>query len=109
MADRKLATIRRVERVDDIPGKDRIGLAHIDGWTVIVQKADIHADDLVCFIEIDSVLPDAPWCDFLKDHRIRTMKLAKVLSQGIAFPLSIFEYYGTLIKDEEGKIIGVDI
>ena len=89
MSDRKLATIRRVSSVDDIVGKDRIGLAHIDGWTVIVQKSDIHAGDLVVFCEIDSVLPDAEWCSFLKDHRIRTMKMAGCLSQGIAFPLTI--------------------
>lgn len=89
MAERKLATIRRVSAVDDIPNKDRIGLAHIDGWTVIVQKEQIHAGDLVVFCEIDSVLPDAEWCSFLKDHRIKTMKMAGCLSQGIAFPLSI--------------------
>ena len=93
MADRKLATIRRVSAVDDIPKKDRIGLAHIDGWTVIVQKEQIHAGDLVVFCEIDSVLPDAEWCSFLKDHRIRTMKMAGCLSQGIAFPLSILPVY----------------
>lgn len=89
MADRKLATIRRVSAVNDIPNKDRIGLAHIDGWTIIVQKEQIHADDLVVFCEIDSVLPDEEWCSFLKDHRIKTMKMAGCLSQGIAFPLSI--------------------
>jgi len=88
--ERQLATIRRVSQVDGIPNKDRIGLAHIDGWTVIVQKADIHANDLVVFCEIDSVLPDAEWCSFLKDSkRIKTMKMAGCLSQGIAFPLSI--------------------
>ena len=88
--ERQLATIRRVSQVDDIPNKDRIGLAHIDGWTVIVQKADIHANDLVVFCEIDSVLPDAEWCSFLKDSKhIKTMKMAGCLSQGIAFPLSI--------------------
>lgn len=99
MADRKLATIRRVSEVHDIPNKDRIGLAQIDGWTVIVQKSDIHAGDLVVFCEIDSVLPDAEWCSFLKDHRIRTMKMAGCLSQGIAFPLSILPPGVTL---EEG-------
>ena len=89
MAERKLATIRKVGAVDNIPGKDRIALAHIDGWTVIVQKSDIHAGDLVVFCEIDSILPEAEWSSFLKDRHIKTMKMAGCLSQGIAFPLSI--------------------
>lgn len=108
MAERKLATIRRVSAVDDIPNKDRIGLAHIDGWTVIVQKEQIHANDLVVFCEIDSVLPDAPWCDFLKDHRIRTMKMAGCLSQGIAFPLSILPDGVDVVEgDDVTEILGV--
>lgn len=108
MAERKLATIRRVSAVSDIPNKDRIGLAHIDGWTVIVQKEQIKPNDLVCFIEIDSVLPDAEWCSFLKDHRIRTMKMAGCLSQGIAFPLSILPD-GVSVEegDDVTEILGV--
>lgn len=108
MGERKLATIRKVSAVDPIPNKDRIGLAHIDGWTVIVQKADIHAGDLVVFCEIDSVLPDAEWSSFLKDRHIKTMKMAGCLSQGIAFPLSILPSSG---KYEEGddvtEVLGV--
>ena len=108
MSERKLATIRRVSAVHDIPGKDRIGLAQVDGWTVIVQKADIHAGDLVVFCEIDSVLPNEEWCSFLKDHRIRTMKMAGCLSQGIAFPLSILpDGLDVMEGDDVTEILGV--
>lgn len=86
---RQLATIKRITSVADIPNKDRIGLAVIDGWTVIVQKAEFKPDDLCVFCEIDSLLPDAEWCSFLKDHHIRTMKMAGCISQGICFPLRI--------------------
>ena len=109
MAERKLATIRRVSRVDDIPGKDRIGLAHIDGWTVIVQKADILPGSLCVFCEIDSLLPsDAEWCSFLKDKHIRSMKMSGCISQGIAFPLSILpDGLDVLEGDDVTEILGV--
>jgi len=39
-------------------------------------------------VEIDSVLPERPEFEFLrsKDFRIKTMKMAGVISQGICFP-----------------------
>ena len=86
---RQLATIKRIATVSDILNKDRIGLATIDGWTVIVQKSEFKPGDLCVFCEIDSLLPDAEWCSFLKDRHIRTMKMAGCISQGICFPLSI--------------------
>ena len=108
--ERKLATVRQISTISDIPGKDRIALAMVDGWSVIVQKAEFRPGDLCVFFEIDSVLPDAEWCSFLKDHRIRTMKMAGCLSQGIVFPLSIMENYGELIcgngDPEDNSIIG---
>lgn len=106
MAERKLATVRKISTISDIPGKDRIALAMVDGWSVIVQKAEFKPDDLCVFFEIDSVLPDAEWCSFLKEKRIRTMKMAGCLSQGIVFPLSIMSYYGGLIHEADGSIIG---
>ena len=93
---RQLATVKRITSVADIPGKDRIGLATIDGWTVIVQKSEFKPDDLCIFCEIDSLLPDAEWCSFLKDHHIRTMKMAGCISQGICFTMDILpdgDYY----------------
>lgn len=88
---RQLASIKRISDVYDIEGKDRIGLARVDGWTVIVQKAEFKPGDLCVYVEIDSVLPEKPEFEFLrsKDFRIKTMKMAGCISQGICFPLSI--------------------
>ena len=57
--DRKLASIKKISEIRDIPGKDRIALAIIDGWSVIIQKAEFKPGDLCVFFEIDSILPDA--------------------------------------------------
>lgn len=36
--DRKLATIRRISKINSIPGADKIVCSEIDGWSAVVQK-----------------------------------------------------------------------
>jgi len=107
---RKLAHIEKVEWVKPIEGKDRIVLAGILGWQVIVQKADYHVGDLCVFCEIDSVFPEKPEFEFLraKKFRIKTMKMAGVLSQGICFPLSILpEGKEYKLGDDVTELLGI--
>lgn len=89
--DRKLATIKEIGRIYPIEGKDKIVLAEIDGWHVIVRKDDFQTGTKCVYCEIDSVLPEKPEFEFLrsKKFRIRTMRMAGVISEGICFPLSI--------------------
>lgn len=100
---RNLASIKRISSIADIPGKDRIGLAMVDGWTVIVQKSEFSPGDLCVYVEIDSVLPERPEFEFLrsKDFRIKTMKMAGVISQGICFPLSILPEDGDYQENDD--------
>lgn len=121
---RNLAHIEKIEWIKPIEGKDRIVLAGILGWQVIVQKADYNVGDLCVFCEIDSVFPEKPEFEFLrnKKFRIRTIKMGGVLSQGICFPLSILpegktykqgqdvtellgitQYEGTMDVEKEGN------
>lgn len=88
---RKLASIKIVSNITPIEGKDRIVLAAIDGWSVIVKKDEFCVGDKCVYIEIDSVLPEKPEFEFLRKNgfRIKTMKMAGVISQGICFPLDI--------------------
>lgn len=88
---RKLASVKRISSISQIEGKDRIVLAGIDGWNVIVKKGEFQVGDLCVYIEIDSVLPERPEFEFLrsKNFVIKTMKMGGVISQGICFPLSI--------------------
>ena len=44
---RKLAHIEKIEWIKPIEGKDRIVLAGVLGWTVIVQKADYQEGQVV--------------------------------------------------------------
>lgn len=107
---RKLASIKTISDIQQIEGRDRIELAIIDGWQIIVQKGLYQIGYKAVFIEIDSVFPEKPEFEFLrpKKFRIRTMKMAGVLSQGICFPLSILpqnkEYE---LEEDVTDIIGI--
>ena len=90
---RKLASIQKISNIEPIEGKDRIVLASIEGWHVIVGKQDFQIGDKCVYIEIDSVLdPRNPVFEQARkrSNRVRTMKLGNIYSEGIAYPLSAF-------------------
>jgi len=106
---RKLATVRRVSELYPIKDKDRIELAIIDGWSVIIKKGEIPKGELCVYVEIDSVLPPTPDFEFLasKNYRIKTMKMAGVVSQGICFPLSFLPKGNYKEGDDVTEIMGI--
>jgi len=87
---RKLASLQKIAAINSILGRDRIEVAKILGWEIIVQKGLYKVGDLCVFFEVDSLLPDIPIFDFMKEKRLRVkpMKMAGVISQGLAIPLS---------------------
>jgi RNA ligase (TIGR02306 family) len=100
---RKLASIQRVIALDPIEGADRIEVASVLGWKIVVQKGLYQVGDLVVFFEIDSFLPVAPAYEFLRKSsyrvtkdlgegfRIKTCKLRGQISQGLLFPIAELE------------------
>ena len=109
---RQLATIQRIDAIDPIPGRDKIGLAHVLGWNIVVAYKDFIPGDMCVYVEIDSVMPERPEFEFLrsKKFRIKTMKMAGVVSQGICFPLSILPDNGGIpyeIGQDVTELLGV--
>lgn len=108
---RKLASIQKIKKIEPIPNADKLELAHILGWKVVVKKGEFEVGDHVVYIEVDSILPERPEFEFLRDYgfRIRTIKLRGQISQGIAFPLSILpedkEYN---IGDDVTDLLGIN-
>ena len=86
---RKLASVQKIKSIAPIAGKDRIGLATVLGWHVIVNKREIEPNDLVVFCEPDSIIPDKKIYGNAAGERIKTMKMAGVVSEGICFPLTV--------------------
>lgn len=106
---RALAHIEEIKALHPIEGKDRIVLAEVLGWTVIVQKDEYAVGDKTVYVEIDSVLPEKEEFEFLrsKKFRIKTMKMGGVLSQGICFPLSILPEGEYELGQDVTEIIGI--
>lgn len=91
---RKLVSIQKIIDIKPIEGADFIEQAKILGWSVVVKKGEFSVGDLVVYAEIDSLFPDKPEFEFLKGNdgkikRIRTQKMRGIVSQGIAFPMTI--------------------
>lgn len=88
---RKLASIQRIVNLQPIEGADKIELATVLGWHVVVSKSENHKiGDLVCYVEVDSQCPETEMFEFLKDrkYRVRTIKLRGQVSQGLIIPLN---------------------
>lgn len=89
---RKLAHIEQIVDIQPIEGADKIELAKVLGWQCVVAKKDkFKVNELVVYIEIDSIVPEIPEFEFLRDRkfRVRTIKLKGQISQGLVVPLSI--------------------
>jgi tRNA-binding EMAP/Myf-like protein len=91
---RNLASVQVIKDIQPIPNADSIEVATVLGWKVVVKKGQFNIGDKVVYCEIDSIMPDKPEFDFLKNsngvmQRLRTVKLRGQISQGIVFPISI--------------------
>lgn len=92
MGERKLAHIEKIADLQPIPGYDRVVYATVLGWKTIVGKDEFKIGDWCVYFEIDSKLPEAKWSEFLrkKHFKVKTQKMCKVISQGLALPLESF-------------------
>ncbi|WYN05050.1 RNA ligase [Pseudomonas phage UNO-G1W1] len=104
MTERTLARVVTIDELLPIEGADRIELAMVGGWQVVVQKGlYVPGVTKAVYFEVDSLLDtERPYFNSLstlsskllhvvdgRTHaRIKTMKLRKQLSQGFCIPLS---------------------
>lgn len=89
MAPRRLARFVSIEALNPIEGADRIEVATVEGWKVVVQKGLYEVMDQAVYCEIDSVLPLEYFPDLEKvKGRIKTIRLRGQISQGFLIPAS---------------------
>lgn len=90
---RHLASIQRVLKVEPIENADNLEVVTVLGWHCVVAKGQFGVNDLVVYIECDSVLPDVAVFKFMEPRhfRVKTIKLRGVTSQGLVLPLSILD------------------
>lgn len=99
--ERELAYVVIIDDITPIDGYDRVELAHVGGWTIVVGKGEFHKGDPAIYFEIDSKLPEIePFInmEFLakKHYKIKTQKMCKSLSQGLLMSAENFGW--TAIK-----------
>lgn len=96
--ERELAYVVYVDKIEPIPGKDRVECARIGGWTVMVPKGAFKEGDPGIYFEIDSKVPvdktPFEFCAKYKGH-IKTQKFknsdgSQFWSQGLLMPAAEF-------------------
>lgn len=98
--ERKLAHIEKIDWIKPIKGADKIELCGILGWQCVIAKKDnFKVGDKVIYCEVDSVMPDKPEFEFLRDKkfRVKTIKLRGEISQGLVLPLTALTKIGITI------------
>lgn len=90
---KNLATIQKVTNVRHHPNADALDLVQVLGWQVVTKRDEFKDGDLCVYIVIDTVLPDRPEFEFLrnKNFRIKPIRLRGMESAGIVFPLNILD------------------
>ncbi len=115
---RKLVTKRVVAEIAPIKGADRIERITIDGWHCVAKKGEFTVGDECIYFEIDSFLPasDSRFSFLMQHtrvyngqegHRLRTVKLRKQVSQGLAMPVACFPELASASEEDFAKILNV--
>ena len=109
--ERKFASIRKISDLSPIEGADKIEVATIDGWKVVVAKDVNHKlGDLIVYCEVDSFLPIREEFEFLRKtsfkkmgdqegFRLKTIRLRGQISQGLIIPIDILLKHGVSSDD----------
>ena len=103
--ERALAYVATIDEIVPIPGYDRVEHARIKGWWVVVKKDEFKVGDKAVYFEVDSKVPDTDErFAFLKNkrYRIKTQRMCKVYSQGLALPIDLF-------PEIQKKAVGTDV
>lgn len=117
---RKLVSVRKITDIKPIEGADRIEQVLVDGWVVVAQKGIHQVGNDILYFEIDSFLPDSDkrFESFMKfgtrtfngnlGHKVKTIRLKGVYSQGVIMPLSEFpEIVNPEYDVDYSEVIGI--
>ena len=89
-----LASVQVIVDLQPIPNADKIEVATVLGWEIVVKKGEHKIGDLCAYVQIDTVVPEKPEYEFLRERkfRVRTIKLRNQISQGLILPLPTGEW-----------------
>ena len=86
--ERELCYVTHITDVTPIEGADKVELAHVNGWHVMVRKGEYQIGDLAVYFEVDSKVPaENPVFEFMAKYKykVKTQRFitGTVLSQGL--------------------------
>ena len=101
----KPASFQKVTSVEPIDGADKIVKIVVAGHELVTQKTNnLKEGDLVCYFEVDAMLPEGSTFDWLASnrcdstkgvgYRITPRKTKGIFSDGLCLPLGYFEEVG---------------
>lgn len=108
--ERSLAHVEKIEWIRPIEGADKIELCGVLGWQcVIAKKESFKVGDIVVYCEVDSVMPEKPEFEFLRDRkfRVKTIKLKGQVSQGLVLPISVIGKNKFDIGSDVTELLGI--
>lgn len=97
-----MVSVETIKSLEPIEGADRLELATVKGWKVVVQKDLYQPGDEALYFEVDSFLPISypqfahleprgiKVVDGVVGHVLKTIKLRGQISQGMLVPISEF-------------------
>lgn len=109
-----IVEVVKIDEILDHPNADKLELAKIKGWICVVRKDSFKVGDKAIYIPIDSILPESLETKIftegskitLNNHRVKTIKIRKAVSQGLLVTLDsigLKDYpIGTDVKDVLG-------
>jgi len=90
---KNVATVRRISNIRKHPNADTLSLGTVLGWQVVFnhEQNSYQEGELLVYFEIDSVVPEKPEFEFLrnKHFRVRPIRLRGEASNGLCMPLHI--------------------
>lgn len=110
-----IVPLTTIESVEPHPNADRLEVAKISGWQVVVGKGTYQAGDPVIYVPPDALVPQE-WSDrwgvtaYLSNGRVRSIKLRGEPSFGFSVKPGVEEYAalaqdGMVIPLEYGDVI----
>jgi RNA ligase (TIGR02306 family) len=89
----KLASVERITEIKPIDGADKILAARVLGYWTVIKKDEFKVGDFCIWHQPDTIVDTTnPVYSFLKEGRLKVIKLRKQVSQGLALPLEKFSH-----------------
>ena len=100
----KLATIQRIYSIQQHPNTDTLSIAKVLEWPVVVKRGQFKEGELIVFIQIDSIVPETEYFEFMRKQKFRVWnaKFRGSPSSGLVCPISILPSFKPELRFEEG-------